>query len=97
MLRIEALYCFSGRKDKIEDQNQALIKKFQLQLTQQLDMLHKSVAASVTEQEQQLKDMEGDMRSFVSKKGEVKTKPYLTSMSLSYLLHIALYFPFQGY
>lgn len=35
------------------------------------------------------------MRSFVSKKGEVKTKPYLTSMSLSYLLHIALYFLFK--
>ena len=62
---------FSERKDKIEDGNKALIQKFQSQLTHQLEILHKTVAASVTQQEQQLKDMEEDMQSFVSTKSEV--------------------------
>lgn len=47
---------------------------FQSQLTQQLEILHKTVATSVTQQEQQLKDMEEDMQSFVSTKAEVKSK-----------------------
>lgn len=63
---------FSERKDKIEDGNRILICKFQSQLTQQLETLHKTVAASVTQQEQQLKDMEEDMQSFVSTKAEVE-------------------------
>lgn len=61
------------RKDKIEDGNRILIQKFQSQLTQQLEILHKTVAASVTQQEQQLRDMEEDMQSFVSMKAEVKS------------------------
>lgn len=65
---------FSERKDKIEDGNRILIQKFQSQLTQQLEILHKTVAASVTQQEQQLKDMEEDMQSFVSTKVEVQSK-----------------------
>ncbi|XP_012838663.1 PREDICTED: 125 kDa kinesin-related protein [Erythranthe guttata] len=56
------------RKDKIEDGNRILIQKFQSQLTQQLEILHKAVASSTTEQEQQLKGMEEDMHSFVSTK-----------------------------
>lgn len=66
----------SERKDKIEDENRILIQKFQSQLTQQLDILHKTVAASVTQQEQQLKDMEEDMQCFVSTKAEVKFIQY---------------------
>ncbi|RVW65885.1 Kinesin-like protein KIN-5D [Vitis vinifera] len=58
------------RKDKIEDGNRIIIQKFQSQLTQQLEALHKTVAASTTQQEQQLKDMEEDMQSFVSTKAE---------------------------
>jgi len=64
----------SERKDKIEDGNRVLIQKFQSQLTQQLEILHKTVAASMTQQEQQLKDMEEDMQSFVSTKAEVRYK-----------------------
>lgn len=60
------------RKDKIEDVNKALIMKFQLQLAQQLEILHKTVETSVTLQEQQLKDMEEHMESFVTKKEMVK-------------------------
>lgn len=66
------LVWFSERKDKIEDGNRILICKFQSQLTQQLETLHKTVAASVTQQEQQLRDMEEDMHSFVSTKAEVR-------------------------
>lgn len=48
------------------------VQKFQIQLNQQLEVLHKTVAASVTQQQQQLKDMEEDMLSFVSTKKEVR-------------------------
>lgn len=59
------------RKDKIEEGNRVLIQQFQSQLAQQLEALHKTVSASVMHQEQQLKDMEEDMQSFVSTKSEV--------------------------
>lgn len=62
---------YPERKDKIEDRNKSLVQKFQFQLTQQLELLHKTVAASVTQQEQQLRDMEEDMQSFVSTKAKV--------------------------
>ncbi|MBA0708010.1 hypothetical protein Golax_020004 [Gossypium laxum] len=67
---VSDLFAKIERKDKIEDGNKSLIQKFQSQLTQQLDILHKTVAASATQQEQQLKDMEEDMQSFVSTKSE---------------------------
>ncbi|KAL0460644.1 UNVERIFIED_CONTAM: Kinesin-like protein KIN-5D [Sesamum latifolium] len=58
------------RKDKIEDGNRILIQKFQSELTQQLEILHRAVASSTKQQEQQLKAMEEDMHSFVSTKTE---------------------------
>ncbi|GMI97031.1 hypothetical protein like AT3G45850 [Hibiscus trionum] len=67
---VSNLFAKIERKDKIEDGNKELIRKFQSQLTLQLDILHKTVAASVTQQEQQLKHMEEDMHSFVSTKSE---------------------------
>ncbi|GMP89151.1 hypothetical protein CsSME_00040843 [Camellia sinensis var. sinensis] len=67
---VSSLFTKIERKDKIEDGNRVLIHKFQSDLTQQLETLHKTVAASVTQQEQQLKDMEEDMQSFVSTKAE---------------------------
>ncbi|KAJ9188929.1 hypothetical protein P3X46_000279 [Hevea brasiliensis] len=67
---ISSLFAKIERKDKIEDGNRVLIQKFQSQLTQQLEVLHRVVASSVTQQEQQLKDMEKDMQSFVSTKAE---------------------------
>ncbi|XWS53207.1 hypothetical protein CRYUN_Cryun11dG0138300 [Craigia yunnanensis] len=67
---VSDLFAKIVRKDKIEDGNRALIQKFRSQLTQQLEILHKTVAASVTQQELQLKDMEEDMKSFVSTKSE---------------------------
>ena len=59
------------RKDKIEDENRILVQQFQSRLTKELDTLHKTIAASVTQQEQQLKGMEEDMQSFVSTKAQV--------------------------
>ncbi|XP_044467575.1 kinesin-like protein KIN-5D [Mangifera indica] len=67
---VSNLFSKIERKDKIEEGNRVLIQKFQSQLTQQLEILHKTVAASVTQQEQQLRDMEEDMQSFVSTKAE---------------------------
>ncbi|KAI3772419.1 hypothetical protein L6452_03605 [Arctium lappa] len=67
---VSSLFTKIERKDKIEDGNRILVQQFQSQLTKQLDILHKSVAASVTQQEQQLKGMEEDMQSFVSTKGQ---------------------------
>lgn len=59
------------RKDKIEEGNRTLVQNFQSQLNQQLESLHKTVSASVTQQESQLKEMEEDMLSFLSSKAEV--------------------------
>ncbi|KAL5765965.1 hypothetical protein ACOSP7_016582 [Xanthoceras sorbifolium] len=67
---VSNLFAKIERKDKIEEGNRVLIQKFQSQLTQQLEILHKTVAASATQQEQQLRDMEEDMQSFVSTKAE---------------------------
>ncbi|XAR60517.1 Plus-end-directed kinesin ATPase [Bertholletia excelsa] len=67
---VSSLFTKIERKDKIEDGNKILIHKFQSQLTQQLETLHKTVAVSAMQQEQQLKGMEEDMQSFVSTKAE---------------------------
>ncbi|KAK2370912.1 kinesin protein KIN-5D [Trifolium repens] len=67
---VSNLFSKIERKDKIEEGNRVLIQKFQSQLAQQLEALHKTVSASVMHQEQQLKDMEKDMQSFVSTKSE---------------------------
>lgn len=79
-------YCYAERKDKIEDGNRCLIQKFQSQLTQQLELLHKTVASSVTQQEVQLKHMEEDMESFVSTKSEVSLC-FLFSLTYPCLTH----------
>ncbi|BFG34260.1 hypothetical protein CerSpe_205340 [Prunus speciosa] len=67
---VSSLFAKIERKDKIEDGNRILVQKFQSELTQQLEILHKTVAVAVTQQEQQLKGMEEDMQSFVSTKAE---------------------------
>lgn len=67
---VSRLFTKIERKDKIEDENRVLVQQFQSQLTKQLDTLHKTIAASVTQQEQQLKGMEEDMQSFVSTKAK---------------------------
>ncbi|KAK7404642.1 hypothetical protein VNO78_05597 [Psophocarpus tetragonolobus] len=67
---VSKLFSKIERKDKIEERNRILIQKFQSQLAQQLQDLHKTVAASVMRQDQQLKEMEKDMHSFASTKAE---------------------------
>ncbi|KAM0948208.1 putative plus-end-directed kinesin ATPase [Dioscorea sansibarensis] len=63
---ISGLFSKIERKDKIEDGNRILIQKFQSQLIRQLDILHKTVSDSVMQHETHLKEMEEEMRSFVS-------------------------------
>ncbi|THU45600.1 hypothetical protein C4D60_Mb02t19700 [Musa balbisiana] len=67
---IFGLFSKIERKDKIEDGNRILVQKFRSQLTQQLEILHKTVSASVMQQEAQLKEVEEDMQLFVSTKAE---------------------------
>ncbi|XP_039128668.1 kinesin-like protein KIN-5A [Dioscorea cayenensis subsp. rotundata] len=67
---VSGLFSKIEHKDKIEDGNRVLVQKFRSQLTQQLDILHKTVSDSVMQQENQLKEMEEDMQSFVSTKAE---------------------------
>ncbi|XP_020273566.1 kinesin-like protein KIN-5A isoform X1 [Asparagus officinalis] len=67
---VSGLFSKIERKDKIEDGNRILVQKFRSQLTEQLDVLHKTVSSSVMQQENQLKEMEEDMQTFVSTKAE---------------------------
>eukprot|EP01018_Ginkgo_biloba_P020856 Gb_32401 [translate_table: standard] len=67
---VSGLFAKIERKDKIETGNKGLVQTFQVQLTQQLDVLHKTVAVSVTQQQQQLRTMEVQMQSFVCTKTE---------------------------
>lgn len=67
---VSGLFSKIERKDKIEDVNQNIVHKFRSQLTEHLDILHKTVSTSVMQQENQLKEMEEDMQSFVSTKTE---------------------------
>ncbi|KAL9374032.1 hypothetical protein Peur_033652 [Populus x canadensis] len=55
-------------QDKLENGNKILVQKFQTQLAQQLDVLHLTVSASVTQQEEHLKSMEKDFNYSLSKK-----------------------------
>lgn len=59
------------RKNKMESGNQNLVQSFQSQLSQHLDVLHKSVSDSVSQQQQQLRNMEEQLRSFISTKKQV--------------------------
>ncbi|EPS68865.1 hypothetical protein M569_05900, partial [Genlisea aurea] len=74
------------RKDKIEDDNRTLIQMFQTQLIQQLENLHKAVASSTSQQEQQLTQMEKDMHSFVSTKTKAaeELREHLENLRITY-------------
>ncbi|KAJ6303775.1 hypothetical protein OIU77_017618 [Salix suchowensis] len=56
------------QQDKLENGNKNLVQKFQTHLAKQLDVLHQTVAASVTQQEEHLKSMEKDFDYSLSKK-----------------------------
>ncbi|KAL7248233.1 hypothetical protein ACSBR2_003026 [Camellia fascicularis] len=71
---VSSLLADIDRKSKVEDRNRVLIQNFRSQLDQQLEVLHETVAASVTEQEQQLKVIEEDTQLFVSTKAMVQTE-----------------------
>uniref|UniRef100_A0A7N0ZTP8 Kinesin motor domain-containing protein n=1 Tax=Kalanchoe fedtschenkoi TaxID=63787 RepID=A0A7N0ZTP8_KALFE len=67
---VSELFAKIDRKDKIEDGNRILIQQFQSLLSEQLALLHKTVATSVLKQEEQLKEMEEAMQYFVKTKSE---------------------------
>ncbi|XP_078179140.1 kinesin-like protein KIN-5A isoform X1 [Carex rostrata] len=67
---ISGLFSKIERKDKVEEGNKVLVQKFQSELTEQLELLHNTVSASVLQQESQLQELESDMQSFVSSKSE---------------------------
>uniref|UniRef100_A0A7N0UKJ5 Kinesin motor domain-containing protein n=1 Tax=Kalanchoe fedtschenkoi TaxID=63787 RepID=A0A7N0UKJ5_KALFE len=67
---VSELFAKIERKDKIEDGNIILIQQFQALLSEQLALLHNTVASSVSKQEQQLEDMEEAMQSFVKTKSQ---------------------------
>ncbi|XP_042464696.1 kinesin-like protein KIN-5A [Zingiber officinale] len=67
---VSELFSKIERKNKVEEGNRILVQNFQSLLTQQLDTLHKTVSASVVEQENKLQEMEEDMQSFVSTKAK---------------------------
>ncbi|CAA6654842.1 unnamed protein product [Spirodela intermedia] len=61
---------FELRSDLDSAASDTLVQNFQSQLNQQLESLHKTVSASATQQESQLREMEEDMLSFLSSKAE---------------------------
>eukprot|EP01018_Ginkgo_biloba_P020680 Gb_35173 [translate_table: standard] len=67
---VDGLFAKIDRKNKIESGNQNLVQTFQSELAQHLEILHNSVIVSVSQQQQQLKNMEEQMQSFVSIKNE---------------------------
>lgn len=68
---VDGLFAKIERKNKIESGNQNLVQTFQSQLSQHLDVLHRSVSDSVSQQQQQLRSMEEQLQSFVSTKKQV--------------------------
>lgn len=67
---VSGLFSKIERKDSIEDRNRGLVQRFRDQLSEQLDLLHKTVSASVTQQQNHLTEMEGEIQSFVTAKAE---------------------------
>ena len=58
-------------KDKIETRNKELVQTFRIHLTQQPEVLHKTVEISMSRQQRKLQAMEEQMQSFVLTKNEV--------------------------
>lgn len=68
---VDGLFAKIERKNKIESGNQNLVQTFQSQLSQHLDVLHRSVSDSVSQQQQQLRSMEEQLQLFDSTKKQV--------------------------
>ncbi|KAJ4772189.1 Kinesin-related protein [Rhynchospora pubera] len=65
---VSGLFSKIERKNKLEDSNRSLVQNFQSQLTQDLGVLHHTVSSSIAQQETQLKELHGEMESFLSTK-----------------------------
>ncbi|KAK8914324.1 125 kDa kinesin-related protein [Platanthera zijinensis] len=65
---VSGLFSKLDRKNEMADGNKILLQRFHSQLTEQLEILHKTVSTSVTQEENRLNQMEQEVRSFVSAK-----------------------------
>lgn len=79
---ITGLHLKIDRKHNIETENCKLVQSFHSNLAEHLEALHRIVASSVTQQQQQLKDMEEQAKSFVASKAEVSEGLKLKVLSL---------------
>ncbi|GMH26600.1 hypothetical protein Nepgr_028443 [Nepenthes gracilis] len=68
---ISSLFAKIDQNDRIEDGSRILIQNFLSKLTQQLEILCKVVAINISQQEQQLKNIGEDMKTFVHTKAEL--------------------------
>ncbi|KAK8939766.1 125 kDa kinesin-related protein [Platanthera guangdongensis] len=65
---ISGLFSKLDRKNEMEYGNKIVLQRFHSQLTEQLEILHKTVSTSVTQEENRLNQIEQEVRSFVSAK-----------------------------
>ncbi|TVU01229.1 hypothetical protein EJB05_53331, partial [Eragrostis curvula] len=68
---LSGLFSKLERKGNIEDANKSIVQQFHSKLTEDMNLLHRTVSTSVSKQESQLKSLEEGMQSFVSSKGKV--------------------------
>ncbi|KAI4991447.1 hypothetical protein ZWY2020_039818 [Hordeum vulgare] len=68
---LSGLFSKLERKGKIEDANKNVVGHFHSQLTQDMNILHRNISTSVSQQESQLKVLEEEMQSFITSKGKV--------------------------
>ncbi|XP_024982412.1 kinesin-like protein KIN-5A isoform X5 [Cynara cardunculus var. scolymus] len=80
---VSSLFAKIDHKNHIEEGNKVLIKSFQMLLAQHLEVLHNTIVASVTHQEQHLNAIEERMRSFVSEQDVSQLRAYETTQSAS--------------
>ena len=66
------IFVTKDQKDIVETQNHKLVQDFYSKLGEQLEALRRSVAVSITEQQQQLQNIENQLKSFVESKEEAR-------------------------
>ncbi|KAL7136508.1 hypothetical protein ABFS83_10G035900 [Erythranthe nasuta] len=88
---ISALFGKIDRKDNLERENQCILRTFGAQLDQSLKGLQNIIVSSVSQQEQQMKCVEGHMSTFLDSKYEsheameAKTKKLLETYTIGTL------------
>lgn len=68
---LSGLFSKLERKGKTEDANKNIVRSFHSQLTQDMNILNRTISTSVSQQESQLKVLEEEMQSFITSKDKV--------------------------